>query len=53
MEKKYKIKFKTVSGYEREVTVVARSKYDAKKRFYMKHPKAEITSVKEMAAEPQ
>ena len=45
MEKEYKIRYKTASGYERTTTVIASSKYDAKKRFYRERPKCEIIKV--------
>lgn len=47
MLRKYKITYKMVLK-ERETVLEASSKYDAKKRFYQKHPRYEIVKVEEL-----
>lgn len=47
MLRKFKITYKWMLG-QRTMTVEAYSKYNAKTRFYVMHPKAEIVKVEEV-----
>ena len=47
MLRKFKITYKWMLGH-RTMTVEAYSKYNAKKRFYVQHPKCEIVKIEEV-----
>ena len=48
MLRKYKITYIALSGRQRELTVEATSKYNAKQKFYFQYPKYEIVKVEEI-----
>ena len=47
MLRKFKITYRALLG-QRTMEIEAYSKYNAKKRFYVQHPKAEIVKIEEV-----
>lgn len=48
MLKKFKITYIALKNKQREVEIMATSKYDAKQRFYRHYPKYEIVRIEEV-----
>lgn len=47
MLRKFKITYKWIVGH-RTIEIEAYSKYNAKKRFYVMHPKSEVVKIEEV-----